>query len=177
MEEKRVVKIGVVGPESTGKSVLCELLAAHYKTVYVPEFARTYFEYNKIEKHKLLDIDFVYRMQIDLENEKLAKANGYLFCDTTLLSGKVWAEEVFQTTPPFVADNLYKIKYDLYLLCDIDVPWVKDKQRRNEHNRSKLFEDHKRELDKMNVPYKIIKGLKEMRLQNAINAIESSQNQ
>jgi len=174
MEKKGVIKIGVVGPESTGKSVLCELLAKHYETVYVPEFARTYFEYNKIEKHRLFDIDFVYRMQIDLENRMLEKANVYLFCDTTLVSGKVWAEEVFNTTPPFVADNLNKIKYDMLLLCDIDLPWVKDKQRRNEHNRSKLFDDHKRELDKMNVPYKIIRGLKEVRLHNAIKAIEES---
>ena len=172
MEKKDIIRIAVVGPESTGKSVLCEQLALHYKTNYVPEFARTYFEYNKIEKHRLFDIDFIYRMQIDLENELIAKANTFLFCDTTLISGKVWAEEVFKTTPPFVADNLDKIKYDLYLLCDIDLPWIKDKQRRNEHNRSKLFDDHKRELDRMNVPYKIIRGLKEARLENAVKAIE-----
>lgn len=172
MEKKDVIRIGVVGPESTGKSVLCEQLAAHYATLFVPEFARTYFEYNKIEKHRLYDIDFVYRMQIDMENDLMERANGYLFCDTTLVSGRVWAEEVFKEMPPFVAENLDKIKYDLYLLCDIDLPWVKDKQRKNEHNRGKLFEDHQRELDRMKANYRIIRGFNEMRLKNAIKAIE-----
>ena len=35
-------KIVVIGPESTGKSTLCEQLADHYKTQWVPEFARNY---------------------------------------------------------------------------------------------------------------------------------------
>ncbi len=172
MEKKDIIKIAVVGPESTGKSILCEQLALHYKTKYVPEFARKYFENNKIENHRLFDIDFIYEMQIELENDLIEKANTYLFCDTSLVSGKVWAEEVFHETPPFISENLEKVKYQLYLLCDIDVPWVRDKQRRNEHNRAKLFNDHKVELDRMKVSYKIITGLKEARLENAIKAIE-----
>ena len=37
-----VKKIVVLGPESTGKSTLCELLAQHYHTEWCPEFAREY---------------------------------------------------------------------------------------------------------------------------------------
>ena len=36
---KRVV---VIGPESTGKSTLSASLAKHYKTEWVPEYARKY---------------------------------------------------------------------------------------------------------------------------------------
>lgn len=172
MEEKAIIKVAVVGPESTGKSVLCEQLAAHYKTNFVPEFARKYFENNKIEKHTLFDIDFIYQIQIQMEDELIVRSNVYLFSDTSLVSGKVWAQEVFNTSPPFINENLDEVKYDLYLLCDIDIPWVRDKQRRNEHNRAKLFEDHRIELDRMGVSYQIISGLKGARLQNAIKAIE-----
>ena len=35
-------KIVILGPESTGKSTLCEQLAAHYNTVWCPEYAREY---------------------------------------------------------------------------------------------------------------------------------------
>jgi nicotinamide riboside kinase len=33
-------KIVVIGPESTGKSTLCEELAHHFETSWCPEFAR-----------------------------------------------------------------------------------------------------------------------------------------
>jgi nicotinamide riboside kinase len=39
---KSIKKIVVIGPESTGKSTLCEKLASHYNTLWVPEFAREY---------------------------------------------------------------------------------------------------------------------------------------
>ena len=35
-------KIVVIGPESTGKSTLCELLANHFQTKWVAEYAREY---------------------------------------------------------------------------------------------------------------------------------------
>ena len=36
---KRIV---IIGPESTGKSTLCQQLADHYYTVWCPEYAREY---------------------------------------------------------------------------------------------------------------------------------------
>ena len=41
-----IKKIVVIGPESTGKSTLCSQLAAHYNTLWVPEYAREYLEKN-----------------------------------------------------------------------------------------------------------------------------------
>jgi nicotinamide riboside kinase len=37
-----IQKIVVLGPESTGKSTLCAALAAHYQTIWTPEYARAY---------------------------------------------------------------------------------------------------------------------------------------
>ena len=37
-------KIVVLGPESTGKSFLCEQLATHYKSQWVEEYAREYLQ-------------------------------------------------------------------------------------------------------------------------------------
>ena len=39
-------KIVIIGPESSGKSTLCEQLAAHYNTQWVPEYAREFLEKN-----------------------------------------------------------------------------------------------------------------------------------
>ena len=44
-----IKKIVVIGPESTGKSTLCKNLAAHYNTLWVPEYAREYLEKNGTE--------------------------------------------------------------------------------------------------------------------------------
>ena len=35
-------KVVVIGPESTGKSTLCQQLAEHYGVSWVPEYARQY---------------------------------------------------------------------------------------------------------------------------------------
>ena len=39
-----LVKVVLFGPESTGKTTLARLLAEHYQTVWVPEFARDYLQ-------------------------------------------------------------------------------------------------------------------------------------
>ena len=50
------LKIVVIGPESTGKSVLCQELSAHYNTLWCPEYARTYLEENDMDG-QYTDID------------------------------------------------------------------------------------------------------------------------
>ena len=42
-------KIVVIGPESTGKSSLCKLLAEHYNTLWCPEYAREYLTSSRYE--------------------------------------------------------------------------------------------------------------------------------
>ena len=44
MSSRHTRKIVVIGPESTGKSTLCEQLAARYGTVWCPEYAREYLD-------------------------------------------------------------------------------------------------------------------------------------
>src|SRR5690349_18151237 len=39
---QEIKKVVVIGPESTGKSTLCQLLAAHYHTSWCAEYAREY---------------------------------------------------------------------------------------------------------------------------------------
>ena len=39
-------KIVILGPESTGKSTLCEALSKHYNTIWCEEYAREYLSKN-----------------------------------------------------------------------------------------------------------------------------------
>ncbi len=172
MENSKIIKIAIVGPESTGKTMLCEQLALHYNTIFVPECARDYFLTKNIEGHTKEDLNVIYEKQILWEHETIKRANRFLFCDTNLISGKVWADVVFKSAPEFISQNIIHTDHDLHLLCDIDLPWVADEQRRNEYNRKEIMQMHVDELKKLGLKFEVIKGLDRERLKNAISAIQ-----
>jgi NadR type nicotinamide-nucleotide adenylyltransferase len=172
MENTKVIKIAIIGPESTGKSVLSEQLAQHFNTVFVPEYAREYFSDKAIEGHTLDDLTLIYQKQIQWEHEMIKRANKILFCDTNLISGKVWSDVVFKKAPSFILENIERTDHDLLLLCDVDLPWIPDEQRKNEYNRKQIMQMHLDELKKLNVKFELISGKGEARLKNAIAAIE-----
>jgi NadR type nicotinamide-nucleotide adenylyltransferase len=168
-------KIVLTGPESTGKSSLAEALAKHYKTVWVPEYARTYLESlgRPYEKHDLVEIA---RGQIKVEDELVKKANKMLFCDTDLTVIKIWHQHKYGNVHPFILENLRHRKYDLYLLPFIDLPWKYDPQREHPHLRSYLFDLYEKELQSRRIDYMILKGNHKQRFTNAVKAIEFAQN-
>lgn len=173
MANSKIIKIAIIGAESTGKSVLTEQLAEHFNTVFVPEYAREYFLDKPVEGHTLEDIAVIYKKQIQWEREMATRAHKFLICDTNLISGKVWSDVVFKKAPQLIIDQLKHIDYDLHLLCDIDLPWVPDEQRRNEYNREEIMRMHLYELKNINAVFEVIAGKGEVRLKNAIAAIEN----
>lgn len=174
--EKKIKKIAILGAESTGKSVICEQLAKHYNTVFVPEYARTYFEEHDINNYTTSDLEIIAKNQIELEKEYISKATNYLFCDTSLITVKIWSTHKFNKVPKFITEYIKPTDYDLYLISNNDVQWVVDPQRRNEDLREHLFKWNKHELQKLSVDYKIIKGIGEDRLQCAIQLIDETFN-
>lgn len=172
MEKKGIIKIAVVGPESTGKSWLSEKLAKTYQTVFVPEYARMYFEEHDIENYTIDELDVIYKQQLINEQNLLEKANRLLISDTTALTGKIWSEVVFKTVSPYILNSQAQLNYDLYLLCDIDLPWVKDAQRKNELDREQILAMHIQELENSKATFELIRGTEEERLVNAVDVIE-----
>lgn len=172
MGKKETIKIALVGPESTGKTTLCKQLALHYKTEFIPEFARTYFQKANISDYTITEVEEIYKVQLEKEKELEQSNNLFVFCDTALISGKVWCEIVFKNTPSFIELNLSKQHYHLYLLCDIDIAWEADEQRKNKNNRKEIFEMHLQLLNEMDANFEIVSGLNETRLKNAIQIID-----
>jgi NadR type nicotinamide-nucleotide adenylyltransferase len=171
MAQNGIKKIAVVGAESTGKTRLCEELAAHYKTVWVPEYAREYFNDSDIYNYTLEDLVTIAKKQILLEEKLIQKAQQYLFCDTTLITLKIWAELEFRITPEFITEQLPLITYDHYLITNNDLPWMADEQRQNKHNRELLFKMNLAEVQKTGTSYTIITGKEKERLELAIKVI------
>ena len=121
-------KVVVIGPESTGKSTLSEKLAAHFNTVWTPEYAREYIDQlpRPYGEHDLLEIA---AGQVALERQQLLRANNVLICDTDLYVIKVWSEHKYGQCDPRILSQIAKQQCDLYLLTYIDLPWEEDPQR------------------------------------------------
>ncbi len=161
-----------MGPESTGKSVLAEKLAKHYNEEFVTEYARTYFEINTISEYTIEQVEHIYKTQLQMEAEGLSNSRNLLICDTALVTGKIWCEWVFGKTPDLIKEKMGTHMYDLYLLCDIDIPWIKDDQRKDGENRAEQMAIHEKELKDLQASYVKIQGEGDQRLMNAIQAID-----
>jgi NadR type nicotinamide-nucleotide adenylyltransferase len=174
MEKKdhtRLIRIALIGPESSAKSTLSERLANHYQTVWVKENSREYL--GKISrKYTLADIEKITEEQIAQENELLKKANRILFADTEAIISKVWCKDVFDVVPAWIQQEIESRPYDLYLLTDHDLEWIPDPVRENPHRRDFFFRWYENELKDISANYEIIHGKGEDRVNNAIRAIE-----
>jgi NadR type nicotinamide-nucleotide adenylyltransferase len=169
-------KIVIIGPESTGKSSLCTQLASHYKTDWVKEYAREYLLENGTA-YTFENLLEVAKGQIELEEtaieNMLQSDTGLLFIDTNMYVMKVWCEFVFEKCHHWILNTIVERKYDLYLLCNIDLLWVKDELREYPDlvTREKLYHHYKDIMLNQQVPWIDICGNYEERLQKAIDAV------
>ena len=171
MSDILIKKIAIVGPESSGKSTISAQLAAHYKTVWVPEYAREYCE-KLTEPCTWEDEINMFYGQLEMEDKLLPVANKILICDTTFLTVKVWSEHTFGLSPQEVLDELLKRSYDLYLLMNIDLPWQQDPLRDFPHMREYFMEVWHKELNILDANYSMISGNDDERFHNAVNVID-----
>ena len=200
---KTIKKIVVIGPESTGKSTLCKELAAHYNTLWVPEYAREYLEKNGPE-YNYADLLTIAKGQIELEeavsNQQLIISNQQksisdeqpapdirhqtsdilhqsrlLFIDTDMYVMKVWCEFVFNKCHNWILNQIAERKYDLYLLCNVDLPWVKDTLREypDKNTRERLYSIYKDIMLNQSAPWSTISGNYEERFNMAIEFIDA----
>ncbi|HOY33317.1 MAG TPA: ATP-binding protein [Bacteroidales bacterium] len=166
-----LIRIAITGPESTGKSLLSQELAAHYHTAYVPEYAREYISHLDRE-YNYEDLEIIAKGQIAGQIKAEKNANGLLFCDTELTVIKIWAEHRYNKCPLWISENLEKYPYDLYLLCNVDLPWENDPQREHPHLRSYFFNWYLKELQGRNVFFAIVEGNGMSRFNNALQAVD-----
>ncbi len=163
-------KVVIIGPECTGKTDLSKFLADHFKTVWVPEYARAYV--NKlIRPYEQSDLTKIAHGQARMEDEWIREANRVLICDTNALVVKVWSEHKFGSCDEEI-EMLLARKYDLYLLTYIDVPWKNDPQREHPDKREHFWTIYKNIVEKSGVPFVEIRGSKDERRIKAVEAVE-----
>ena len=169
--EKKIIKIAVVGPESSGKSTLAQNLAKHYQTQWIPEYSRFYCE-ELNRDYTLQDELNMFYGQLALEKavESIATEK-LLFCDTTILTVKIWSDELFGETPEMVLNKIKSHPYDFYILLKNDLPWQDDPLRDFKGRGDYFMDVWRKELNALNVCYTEVGGLDE-RTANAIKAVD-----
>ncbi len=190
-----IKKFVIIGPESTGKSTLCSQLAEHYKTLWVPEYAREYL-LKKGTDYTYDDLLIISKGQIELEetvsnellfiNLKPAKyrtsdivhhksKKAFLFIDTDMYVMKVWCEYVFNKCHNWILNRIAERGYDGYLLCNADLDWVADALREypDKTIREKLYYYYKDLMINQSVPWVNINGNYRERFEKAVNFIDN----
>jgi nicotinamide riboside kinase len=196
-----IKKIVIIGPESTGKSTLCSQLAEHYHTTWVPEYAREYLEKNGMD-YTYDDLLTIAKGQIELEesvsrqqsaisyqpsaishqpsalsydaSQLTAHSSQPLFIDTDMYVMKVWCEYVFNKCHNWILNRIAERNYDGYLLCNADLPWIKDNLREypDVETRSRLYYFYKDIMVNQSLPWVNISGNYEERFEKAIDFID-----
>ncbi len=165
-------RVCIFGPESTGKSTLAKRLATHYQTLAVPEYAQIVLQ-RQAGQICLEDISKIAQGQQASEQALALQANRVLFCDTDLLTTCLWSEELFGEVPEGIWQQARSQNYDLYLLCDIDVPWVDDAHRLRPQGRSTFLQSCQSLLEREGRPFDWISGSWEQRWQQARKALDA----
>jgi NadR type nicotinamide-nucleotide adenylyltransferase len=174
----RIKKIAVIGPESAGKSTLCETLSVHYQTIWCPEYARTYLK-DRGTDYQYEDLLHIAKGQIALEEEYATrifrqKSSALLFIDTDMHVMKVWCEYVYKQCHKFILDQIAVRTYDAYLLCRPDIPWVQDDLREypDETTRKRLYHYYKDLMVHQSDPWIEIEGDYDERTRKAVGFVD-----
>lgn len=161
------------GPESVGKSVMSAQLAAHFATGLVPEYGRIWCEAFGTDT-SMDDLLAIARTQDAMAASARRRCNRRLILDTDPLMTAVWAQMMHGRRDAWF--DGWDGYADLYLLLDIDLPWIDDGTRvyGGAGERARFFDLCRQELDRRGVRWALVGGEGDARFANALAAIEAA---
>lgn len=166
---KTPLKIVITGPENSGKTALSKVLAHRLSWTLVPEEARTYLRGKS--GYNIKDLRTLCALQCHAERTAFRTAERGLVCDTNALTIYIWAwlkEGVHN-----VCNARMIFEPDLYVLCYPDVPYEPDVQREDTGRWKMLFDLYLVTLMRYKLPFIIVRGSMEGRMQHTIRSIRS----
>lgn len=157
----RIRRICVTGPESTGKTTLARQLAELARAEWVPEASRLYAE--RVQRELVAsDVSPIAREHLALADPAAERARTHgaagLVLDTDLVSTVVYARHYYDLVASWIERAEHARRADLYLLCDVDVPWVSDGVRDRPADREEMFDRFHRALTRRRANVVVIRG-------------------
>jgi NadR type nicotinamide-nucleotide adenylyltransferase len=170
-----VTRIVCIGAESTGTTTLAEALADHYETVWVPEFGRTYSEGRRpaLTPWRTEEFVFIAEEQARMEDALAELANRVVICDTDPFATAIWHERYMGRPSEAVLAVAARRRYDLYIVTDVNIPFVADRIRDGESIRHWMHQRFLDELAKQPAPVMVVTGRHQRRLAAAIARIDA----
>lgn len=172
-----VQRIALVGAESTGTTTMAQALAAHYETVWAPEYGREYAEAKMRRPNDLEwrteEFAHIAAEQCAREDAAARQANRLLFCDAPAFATSLWHERYLGTLCPQVEALAEPYHYDLTLLTDVDIPFVQDGTRDGEHIRHQMHRHFVDWLCERGQPFTLLSGSHQERLHLAVSRVDA----
>jgi len=169
-------KVVIMGPESTGKSTMIKKLSEHYDTNFTAEYGREYTEESGTDNLVLKDFENIAEEHMYRHCRDSHKSEKVLFVDTEAITTKIFAEMYLdgEVNSKALDEIIERQKFDLWLLMDIDIPWVDDGTRdfQDPEIRKNHFKRLKEVLDENGIEYHIVKGFGEERFNSAKKYVE-----
>jgi HTH-type transcriptional repressor of NAD biosynthesis genes len=170
---EHVKRVCLVGAESTGKTTLAGALAEAYETCWNPEYGRAYTELGRDPTAPWTSAEFtcIARIQCWYEDCLAGSARGLVFCDTDAFTTALF-HEIYLGEPTHAFDDLAERRYDLFLICGLDVPWRHDGIREFEDQRQWMHDRYLERARTSGTPWLLLEGSPEERLRDSRLAVD-----
>lgn len=170
-----VTNVVFLGAPSTGKTTLAQSLSQMYKTQWMPEYGREYWEFHqknrRLSPAQLLDIA---RGHLDREEPLLLDSDRYLFTDTNALTTRLFSLYYHGRVHPEL-DHLACVaekRYHQVFVCDTDIPYENTWDRSGDVMRHTFQQAVIQDLTERHIPYTILSGNLNQRINTVRKHIE-----
>lgn len=172
-----IKKVVFLGAESTGKTTLAKEMAKRFNTEWVSEYGRDYWEKNnvggKLSKEQLVELALIH---LQKEEEKICNANRYLFVDTNAITTEMFSRFYHGDAHPdlkkLAKEN--KDRYDLFFVCDVDIPYVDDGTRSGADHRINFQRQIIDDLNQRGISFVLLRGTIHERVKKVEDIIKNS---
>ena len=170
----QVARVAILGAESSGKSTLAAALAAHYGTLWVPEYLREFVDSAGRVPYEA-DQYPIARTQMERENAAAKEATRFLFCDTTPLMTALYSMVYWGRVDAQLAALDRVHDYAFTLVVAPDGPWIADGlMRESEEVRQSVYRQVLATLDRRGIAYTRVGGSVQERMQQAGRVLDAT---
>jgi HTH-type transcriptional repressor of NAD biosynthesis genes len=164
-----VLRVAVLGAESSGKTTLTRALAVLLRTKWVPEYGRELWEVRRGQL-TLEDLIEIAHTQVQRETQLCSQASRVVFCDTTPLTTLGYAGWMFGTAPTDLL-ALAARPYDFLVLCEPDFGFVQDGTRQSAEFQGLQHAWYLQQLSQRREPQIRVRGALTQRLKQVVREL------
>lgn len=173
-----ITNVVFVGAPSTGKTTIASKMADEYKTVWMSEYGREYWENNQVNRRLSLEqLVEIAEGHLERENQLIYQANQYIFTDTNAITTFMFSMSYHQSAHNRLVElaNLAQSRYDLVFLCDVDIPYDDTWDRSGDVNRKVFQKQILGDLIVRKIPYIVLSGDLEARIKKVKKVLSKFQ--